>query len=404
MNISIFDFLESNHGMMKIKISGFILLFSICFSLVQIKAQEVPGTIICHQPAETKQYIGSPSLVILPNGDYVASHDFFGPGSTEWTQAVTRIFTSKDKGKSWQQISTITGAFWSSLFVHDQDLYLMGPDRHHGTVLIRRSEDGGKTWTQPTNRQNGVIRRGQFHCAPMPVVQYNGRIWRPMETAHGPVLHWGKRYGAMVMSAPIDADLLDEKSWETSSVLYYDSTYLDGNFGGWLEGNFVVDRKGKMWNILRVDDRSTFDEKAAMIEISEDGKELRFDEKTGFIDFPGGSKKFVIKYDSFSGHYWTLANVIPEKYRKQYPDRNPTTFRNVLMLRKSKDLKNWEDVKVILERDEVKYHGFQYVDWLFDGNDIIVLSRTAHFDGENNAHNNHDANFLTFHRIEDFRN
>src|SRR5690625_7669902 len=122
----------------------------------------------------------------------------------------------------------------------------------------------------------------------MPVGQQDGRSWRPMVTAHGPVLHWGKRYGAMVMSAPVDADLLDEKSWETSTVLYYDSTYLNGKFGGWLEGNVVVDRKGEVWNIQRVDDRTTFDESTAMIENSEDGKELRFDEKTGYLHITGG--------------------------------------------------------------------------------------------------------------------
>lgn len=389
--------------MKSIKVFLYVLLLCIGLSF-HGHAQQIPGQIVCYEPSASKKYIGSPSLVILPNGDYVASHDFFGPNSTEWTQAVTRIFTSKDKGGNWEQISSITGAFWSSLFVYDGDLYLLGPDRHHGTVLIRKSTDNGKTWSHPTNRENGVILRGQFHCAPMPVVEYNGRLWRPMETAHGPILSWGKRYGAMVLSAEIGSDLLNSQSWQTSTVLLYDSTYLDGNFGGWLEGNFVVDKDNVMWNILRVDDRSSLDEKAAMVRISNDGRNLSFDEKTGFIDFPGGSKKFVIKYDSLSGYYWTLANVIPEKYRKQYPDRNPTSFRNVLMLRRSKDLKNWQDVKTILEHDEVLYHGFQYVDWLFDGKDMIVLSRTAYFDGKNNANNNHDANFLTFHRIKDFRN
>lgn len=366
-------------------------------------AQHVPGQVVAYESSSSKKYIGSPSLVVLPNGDYVATHDFFGPNSTEWTQAVTRVFTSKDKGKNWQQISTITGAFWSSLFVQNGELYLLGPDRHHGTVLIRKSTDHGKTWSQPTNRENGVILRGQFHCAPMPVVEYKGRLWRPMETAHGPILRWGKRYGAMVLSAPVGSDLLNSKSWKTSSVLLYDSTYLNGNFGGWLEGNFVVDKENKMWNILRVDDRSTLEEKAAMIQISEDGQSLSFDSRTGFINFPGGSKKFVIKYDSVSGYYWTLANVIPEKYRKQYPDRNPTSFRNVLMLRRSTDLTTWEDVETILKHDDVLHHGFQYVDWLFEGADMIVLSRTAYFDGKNNANNNHDANYLTFHRIKDFR-
>lgn len=366
-------------------------------------AQQVPGQIVCYEPSSAQRYIGSPSLVILPNGDYVASHDFFGPQSTEWQQATTRIYTSSDKGKIWRFLTEINGAFWSSLFVHRGELYLLGPDRHHGTVLIRKSLDGGQSWSIPTNKENGVLLTGEFHCAPMPVVEHNGRLWRPMETAHGPSLKWGERYGAMVMSAPVDADLMDSKSWQTSDVLFFNESYLNGNFTGWLEGNFVVGPNKEMWNILRVDDKTTHDEKAAMIKISPDGKKLTFNPETNFIPFDGGSKKFVVKYDETSEYYYTLTNSIPEKYREQYPERNPATFRNVLMLRKSKDLIHWEDVKIILEHQDVLKHGFQYVDWLFEGNDIIVLSRTAYFDGKNDAHNNHDANFLTFHRIEDFR-
>ena len=140
-----------------------------------------------------------------------------------------------------------------------------------------------------------------------------------------------------------------------------------------------------------------------MVKVSMDGKKAVFSEESGFIPFDGGSKKFVIKYDPTSDYYYTLTNSVLEKYGRQYPKRNAAGFRNVLVLRKSKDLKNWEDVKVILEHEDVLKHGFQYVDWLFDGNDILVLSRTAYFDGEADAHNNHDANFLTFHRIEGFR-
>ncbi|MGO3807331.1 MAG: sialidase family protein [Sphingobacterium sp.] len=376
----------------------------VCFCLpVVLFAQGVPGNVVVHEPATSRKYIGSPSLAILPNGDYVASHDFFGPESSEWQQAVTRIFISKDKGKKWKQVNTIHGAFWSSLFVHHGELYLLGPDRHHGTVMIRKSTNGGKTWTQPTNKENGVLLTGEFHGAPMPVVEYNGRLWRPMETAHGPVLQWGKRYGAMVMSADINADLLKSKSWQVSKSLPYDSTYLNGNFGGWLEGNFVVDREKRMWDVLRVDDKSSLDEKVAFVEISPDGKDMKFDQRSGFVDFSGGSKKFVIKYDETSDYYYSLVNSIPEKYRKEHPKRNPASFRNVLTLRRSKDMKQWEDVKVILEHEDVINHGFQYVDWLFEGGDILVLSRTAYFDGKANAHNNHDANFLTFHRIADFR-
>lgn len=364
---------------------------------------DIDGSVIAHQPASTQQYIGSPSIAILPNGDYVASHDLFGPKSSEFVQAITRVYRSADKGRTWTQVSEIQGAFWSSLFVNHGTLYLLGPDRHHGTVLIRRSDDGGNTWTRPTGTEDGLLLKGMFHCAPMPVIEHNGRLWRGMETAHGPNLEWGKRYGAMMMSASVDADLLKASSWTTSNSLLYDSTYLSGNFTGWLEGNAVVTPDGGIVDILRVDDRTTHEEKAAMVRISADGTEASFDPSTGFIPFPGGSKKFAIRFDGKSDRYWTLSNIIPESFRKRYPKRNPASFRNTLALMSSSDLLNWQVHEVILQHPDVINHGFQYVDWLVEGDDLIIASRTAYDDGKEVANNNHDANFLTFHRIKDFR-
>src|SRR5690606_39387031 len=212
-----------------------LIVLMLALSVSTVKSQdarqpEVPGTVIAYQPAATGQYVGSPSIAILPNGDYVASHDYFGPGSSEFVQAKTRIYSSSDKGRVWRMLTEIEGAFWNNLFVHNDELYLLGPDRHHGTVLIRKSVDGGKTWTQPTGTENGLLLKGMYHCAPMPMLIHNGRIWRAMETAHGPILQWGKRYVAMMMSAPVDADLLIACSWTTSNSLLYDSIYLDGNF------------------------------------------------------------------------------------------------------------------------------------------------------------------------------
>jgi len=58
---------------------------------------------------------------------------------------------------------------------------------------------------------------------------------------------------------------------------------------------------------------------------------------------------------------------------------------------------------ILLYHPDVAKHGFQYADWLFDGADIIAACRTAYDDGLGGAHNNHDANFLTFHRFANFR-
>ena len=73
------------------------------------------------------------------------------------------------------------------------------------------------------------------------------------------------------------------------------------------------------------------------------------------------------------------------------------------MIKSSPDLKSWSVHKILLEHPDVKRHGFQYVDWQFNKKDIIFLSRTAFDDEYGGANNYHDANYLTFHRIKNFR-
>lgn len=361
------------------------------------------GTVIAHQPASTAQYIGSPSLAVLPNGHYVVSHDLFGNGSSEWVQGRTRIYGSADNGMHWRFLADVAGAFWSNLFVHGDVLYLMGPDRHFGTVLIRKSTDGGNTWSSPTNERDGLLLKGEFHSAPVPMVVHGGRIWRAMETAHGPIREWGKRLGAMVMSAPVDADLLRADSWACTQPLHYNPSYLGGHFNGWLEGNVVVSREGSICNILRVDDKSTLEEKVAMVDIDADGMRASFDPETGFVPFPGGSKKFTIRYDPISQRYWSLTNGIPERLKPAYRGENSSLIRNTVMLMSSADLRSWEIAREVIHRPDASRRGFQYVDWQFDGEDIIFVSRTAFEDGLGGPNRAHDANFLTFHRLGNFR-
>jgi hypothetical protein len=58
---------------------------------------------------------------------------------------------------------------------------------------------------------------------------------------------------------------------------------------------------------------------------------------------------------------------------------------------------------VLLQHPDRAKHGFQYVDWSFDGADLIAASRTAYDDDMGGAHSAHDANYLTFHRVSGFR-
>ena len=238
--------------MIKLHLIYIFFLLSIPF-IISAQSKTPPGYIVSHIPASTERYIGSPGLCILPDGSYLASHDEFGPKTSEFRSAKTYIFHSSDKGKNWKKIAKIDGQFWSNLFVHNGAVYIMGTHKHHGNVIIRRSDDGGYTWTNPYKSDTGLILEGEYHTAPMPVIIHNGRIWRAVEYATAPSTDWGKRYSAMVISAPVNADLLNAKNWRRTNHLMYDSTYLVGTFNGWLEGNVVVSPEGKMLDILRVD-------------------------------------------------------------------------------------------------------------------------------------------------------
>ena len=355
----------------------------------------VPGVVIDHSLAKSNSFIGSPSIAILPDGQYVASHDSFGSGTKP---DHTMLFASGDRGKTWQPLGEVDGQYWSTLFVHRQALYLMGTSREYGFAVIRRSTDGGRTWTIPRDAGSGLLLAdGRYHCAPVPVVNQNGRIWRAMEDAMGGG-GWGKEFRAFMMSAPEDADLLKATNWTCSTRLGWNAGYLNGQFGGWLEGNAVATPDGGMADILRVDFRA-LPEKAAIVAISNDGKLASFNPTNGFVDFPGGCKKFTIRYDERNRCYWSLANDVPP----QHAGSNSERARNTLALVSSPDLRHWTVRRVILYHPDTEKHAFQYADWQFDGDDLILVSRTAFDDEEGGAANQHDANYLTFHRVTKFR-
>jgi hypothetical protein len=77
--------------------------------------------------------------------------------------------------------------------------------------------------------------------------------------------------------------------------------------------------------------------------------------------------------------------------------------RNTLALLCSANLRDWELRCVVLHHPDAKRRGFQYVDWLFDGDDLVAVSRTGHDDAWGGALKAHDANYLTFHRVSRFR-
>ena len=362
---------------------------------------QVPGVVINHKPAASGVYVGAPSITIMPNGDYINSHNFTSIQQGDQGKVhKTAIYRSEDKGLSWEFLTEIDNQRWSTIFYHQGALYLMGVYKAFGPIAIRKSTDGGKTWTTPQDENSGLLAEGRYHCAPVPVVIHEGRIWRAMEDAPK-----GREFRALMMSAPAEADLLRADSWTFSNKMPYDKSWHGGQMKGWLEGNAVVAPGNKIVNILRGEFNDGTHGVAALASVSDEGKTTSFDPEEGFIRLPGGtSKKFTIRYDPKSRKYWALANWIqPADLHYLEEGARAGRIRNTLALASSPDLRHWIIERIVLHHPDIEKHAFQYVDWVFEGADLIAVSRTAYDDGQGGASNYHNANFITFHRIRDFR-
>ncbi|MBZ0291154.1 MAG: glycoside hydrolase [Anaerolineae bacterium] len=361
------------------------------------------------QPERTNTFLGSPSIVRLSDGALLATHDYFGPGcprNHEDEESLTSVYRSEDDGHTWANITHIMNCYWATLFMQDDSVYILGTSQQYGSIVIRRSDDGGFTWTHPADAPRGLLFQGgvyhdppNYHCAPVPVVEHNGRLYKAFEDCDP--LEWGSGFQSCIISAPVDSDLLDAANWSISNKLPFDPDWVPAAWGklerpGWLEGNVVVAPDGDIWNVLRFNARPLVD-RAAIVKMDADGQ-IRFDPNTGFIDFPGGGTKFTIRYDSETGQYLSLVNNNTDP---QWPNQ-----RNVLSLSASKDLLNWQLVTTLMvdetglsHEDSIRLTGFQYVDWQFDGDDLIYLVRTAY----RGAVRFHDSNRIILRKLKNFR-
>ncbi|MFN0291052.1 T9SS type A sorting domain-containing protein [Pedobacter helvus] len=370
-----------------------------------------PGTVIAQSPTPLTRSYASPSIAILPDGSYVVSHDYTG--------TVASIYRSTDQGLTWSFTTQVPNCHWATLFVHNNDLYLMGTAKSFGDIVIYKSLDGGYSWTSAANSTSGLLFAGRYHTGPVPVVVHNGRIWRAYEESPDPDSE--RDFHAFVLSAPANADLLDAANWTKSNIMRFDESWLNAKRPNWFEGNMVVTPNGDLIDFMRLETWQAVGggmpittggaaglqryEVAAKISVSADGSTISFNNTTAeYAHFPGAESKFTIRYDATSGKYWTIVSKI-SVFTSTWETYNlPSHQRNVLALYSSTDLVNWEHKYDIIKWNEgypVKtwdVFGFQYADWQFEGDDIVAVSRTSWY-GERY----HNANLITFHRIAGFR-
>ena len=328
--------------------------------------------IIKYTPSDTQKYIGTPSLIILPNGEYIASHDLFGPGANQYKSPKTYIYSSKNKGKSWKNISIIKPLLWGGMFMEGDNLYIIGTRHIYGDLLLYKSMDFGVSWGSPI-----VLKKGKFHCSSGSIIKANNILYKAVEIFNGG--KWGD-FNPQVISVDLNKPMTDPLNWKLVKNININDNITR------LEGN-MVKFKNTILNIMRT--HFSGKDISSILELR--NNELSVMYKT--ISMPGGGSKFTIRYDKVTKRYYSIVN-------KQ---TKPDAYRNNLVLIFSTDLIHWKIVTPLLFDINQKKYAWQYIDWQFENNDIVFVSRTSINNGEYKSKNAHDANLFTFHRIKNFR-
>ena len=199
-------------------------------------------------------------------------------------------------------------------------------------------------------------------------------------------------HAAMVMSCDENADLLDPASWHFTPprpFAHFAPELEDlPSSTMTIEGTLTLAPDGRLLNVMRFGKyHKTL---CYAVDTTAPDAPLTY---AGCMDFPANYAKFTIKQDTVTGYYYSIGTRVY--------DPAQTKARDLLSLLRSRDLIHWEVVRDLLDYRGIDQAGigFQYVDFEFDGEDILFLCSTA----LNGAHNYHDSNYSTFHRVQNFR-
>ena len=337
----------------------------------------------------------APSLVRLPSGTLLAADCVFCD-RTAWPSLpnLSRLFRSDNEGESWEYVCDLLPSFNGSLFVHRERLYFLALDGDSCNLIITASEDEGNTWSNPVVLFRGEsTHRWGWHSSAMPPLEYDGRLYKAIEFGH--VAEYGTNKDAApegawshnglyfdlahcvgVLSIEADADLLVAENWRMTEL--YDPRDVDPY--QCIEGN-IVEREGRLFNILRTMRKGI----SLQMTVDTDPEGIMHSPAV-LANFPlSAVSKFEIKCDEQTQAYIALGNDA------QYG-------RKRLVMAVSHDLVDWRIAYEIADARGTE-NAYSYPDFIFSGEDILLLSRTAY----NGAKNNHDTNMITFHKIKDFR-
>ena len=341
-------------------------------------------------------FVAGPSLVKCPSGRLLASLDVFSR-KEEWA-SLSQLFYSDDGGAQWHWIGDLFPCYWGRLFVHRGSIYMLACTNGHGNVVIGRSDDEGETWTAPVTLFPTCYRNG-YHSAPGSIAEHGGLLYIAVDTGG-----WQDcAFPMSVLTADADGDLLDPAIWELAEFTAFDPSWKGApegagpglaSPGAGIEGNIVVDREGGVHALYRMDITKAVPNtgKVLVLDVDTADRSAKYS-FNAISDCPlGSNSKFCVKRDPVSGKYIMIGTE---------QTLGKPLGRTVISLAVSDDLHDWRVTRRLFDYSSMDPDrvGLQYPDWVFDGDDILMLLRI----GFNQSDTHHNSNCIGFSRLKDFR-
>lgn len=428
------------------KLAVICLLWACCF------CKAVAGPIrplaqdhieIARSPDAREMVLYSPSIIRLNSGRLLITYtESYKKGGGRSRQVV---MTSDDGGKTWTERARLPG-LQGRVFEAGGVLYYLATG---AGMPVNRSDDNGETWSE-TRYLTSRDQKWQQTAAN--VWKANGCVYLVMETPAHDIDAWGAAVKIPVlMRGKLTDDLTRAENWTFArdakpfedlipgirendpdmdffGIPFYPQKYPKRSVMspgrsfspmGWAEANVVqildpghywYDPSGKTFHIfMRALTGMTNYAALCKVVENEDGSMTTSlvtapsGKKMLLMPFPGGQMRFHVLYDDRTKLYWLLSSQTTDSMTQ--PEALPedrhglaSEERHRLVLHFSKNMVDWCFAGVVAVGETPK-HSRHYAAMDFDGEDLVILSRS----GDDGAKNAHETNLITFHRVKNFR-
>lgn len=405
---------------------------------------------VYESPRPESIFTYTPGICVLPGGRLLTTMDLGGPGVSEMKEAfrlengvfLGKVFVSDDAGASWQWKCDFPFQH-ARPFLAGNRIYILG---QAGDLYIICSDDRGETWSEPSRLTWGMT----WHQSACAVWYREERVYLVMEktivSAGEKAFGWPVcRLAPILMRARVHSDLLCPESWTFASELRFCDAVPEDELNyhgipfyktlfheeeqredetlaqpvGWLETNVVqildpdhywYDESGRTFHLfMRAHTAGSGYCAVAKVTEREDGAmetslmEAPSGRKWVFLPMPGGQMRFHLLYDDVTRLYWLLSTQATDSMtridRLSSERYNiPCDERQRLQLSFSKNCVDWCFAGIVAAGASEK-QSRHYASMAIDGEDLVLVSRS----GDKKAASAHNGNFISFHRIPNFR-